>query len=200
MEIKERIIKEATEIISTKGVKAMTMDGVAGALGISKRTLYEHFSDKDSLIQAIICRKGEKGNINIEEISKECTNVLELFFKIYEMGDESHLNLSIKLADEIKKYHPNIFEQTIKHSINEGIKFLKDLLERGIQEELFLADMEKELFANLIMVQTSSLLFSNNPLLKKFPLTEVYKASFFSSLRGISTLKGTKIIDKYLNR
>lgn len=62
-ELKERIIATATEAFTTKGIKSITMDDIAAALGISKRTLYEVFVDKESLLKDCIrrCRQKETG-------------------------------------------------------------------------------------------------------------------------------------------
>ena len=51
VELRERIITAATEAFTSKGIKSITMDDIAAALGISKRTLYEVFSDKESLLK-----------------------------------------------------------------------------------------------------------------------------------------------------
>lgn len=56
VELRERIITAATEAFTSKGIKSITMDDIAAALGISKRTLYEVFSDKESLLKECILR------------------------------------------------------------------------------------------------------------------------------------------------
>ena len=53
-ELRERIIMTATEAFTLKGIKCITMDDIAAALGISKRTLYEVFADKESLLKECI--------------------------------------------------------------------------------------------------------------------------------------------------
>ena len=55
MELRERIIKETFNLLVSKSYKALTMDEIAQNLGISKRTLYEQFPDKDDLL--ISCLK-----------------------------------------------------------------------------------------------------------------------------------------------
>ena len=56
VELRERIITAATEAFTSKGIKSITMDDIAAALGISKRTLYEVFSDKESLLKECILK------------------------------------------------------------------------------------------------------------------------------------------------
>ena len=72
---KEEIIRTTQEIISRNGIRAVRVDEIAQTLGISKRTLYEMFTDKNDLIGAcldamrneqqeriVACRKRRSGN------------------------------------------------------------------------------------------------------------------------------------------
>ena len=54
MDIRDRIIEGAAELFRTYGIKSVTMDSLANHLGISKRTIYEVFSDKDELLIGVL--------------------------------------------------------------------------------------------------------------------------------------------------
>ena len=75
VELRERIITAATEAFTSIGIKSITMDDIAAALGISKRTLYEVFSDKESLLKECILKaqadrgKVKEGNIGSKVLS-----------------------------------------------------------------------------------------------------------------------------------
>ena len=49
METKERIIQEARNLFLRLGIRSVSMDDIATQLGISKKTVYQHFQDKDEL-------------------------------------------------------------------------------------------------------------------------------------------------------
>ena len=51
-ELQQRIIKQATRMFFCNGIKSVTMDMIASQLGISKRTLYENFKEKNELLLA----------------------------------------------------------------------------------------------------------------------------------------------------
>lgn len=76
VELRERIITAATEAFTSKGIKSITMDDIAAALGISKRTLYEVFSDKESLLKECIL----KAQADQGERSITCTSYYSLYF------------------------------------------------------------------------------------------------------------------------
>jgi AcrR family transcriptional regulator len=49
-----RIIESAEEMFFRYGIKSITMDDIAKQLGMSKKTIYQHFSDKDKLVESLI--------------------------------------------------------------------------------------------------------------------------------------------------
>lgn len=53
-ELQQRIIKQATRMFLCNGIKSVTMDMIASQLGISKRTLYENFKEKNELLLACL--------------------------------------------------------------------------------------------------------------------------------------------------
>ena len=72
---KEEIIHATQELIARNGIRAVRVDEIAQTLGISKRTLYEMFTDKNDLVSAcldamshqqqeriVACRKRRGGN------------------------------------------------------------------------------------------------------------------------------------------
>ena len=76
VELRERIITAATEAFTSKGIKSITMDDIAAALGISKRTLYEVFADKESLLKECILQKQAERDKYLQEIYEQSNNCL----------------------------------------------------------------------------------------------------------------------------
>ena len=90
-ELRERIIMTATEAFTLKGIKCITMDDIAAALGISKRTLYEVFADKESLLKECILQKQAERDKYLQEIYEQSNNVLEVILAVFQ---KSHRDLS----------------------------------------------------------------------------------------------------------
>lgn len=65
-ELRERIIQTVVKAFSTHGIKSITMDDIAASLGISKRTLYEVFSDKKSLLEECILTEQRSTDVLIK--------------------------------------------------------------------------------------------------------------------------------------
>ena len=83
-ELRERIVQTAVESFSTHGIKSITMDDIAASLGISKRTLYEIFSDKESLLEECILNEQQNTDALIKNILDTSSNVLEVILRCYQ--------------------------------------------------------------------------------------------------------------------
>ena len=84
VELRDRIIVKATEAFTSHGIKSITMDDIATSLGISKRTLYEVFEDKETLLKEVILKNEEDKNEFLENLLAESTNVLEVILVCFQ--------------------------------------------------------------------------------------------------------------------
>src|SRR5579871_4830043 len=55
--MKDRILETADRLFYLQGIRAIGVDTIAAEIGISKRTLYNHFPSKDALISAYLERR-----------------------------------------------------------------------------------------------------------------------------------------------
>lgn len=107
-ELRERIIMTATEAFTLKGIKCITMDDIAAALGISKRTLYEVFADKESLLKECILQKQAERDKYLQEIYEQSNNVLEVILAVFQKSIEIFHQTNKRFFEDIKKY-PKVY-------------------------------------------------------------------------------------------
>ena len=86
LELRERIIDTALNSFATHGIKSITMDDIAAALGISKRTLYEVFADKESLLKECILHKQAERDKYLQAIYEQSNNVLEVILAVFQLS------------------------------------------------------------------------------------------------------------------
>ena len=87
-ELRERIIMTSTEAFTSKGIKCITMDDIAAALGISKRTLYEVFADKETLLKESILKIQQDRDKYLQEVYEHSSNVLEVILAVFQKSIE----------------------------------------------------------------------------------------------------------------
>ena len=109
VELRERIITAATEAFTSKGIKSITMDDIAAALGISKRTLYEVFSDKESLLKECILKAQADRDKYLQKVFEQSHNVLEVILAVFQKSIEMFHQTNKRFFEDIKKY-PKVYE------------------------------------------------------------------------------------------
>ena len=193
-ELRERIIETAVEAFTIHGIKSITMDDIANSLGISKRTLYEVFSDKETLLEECILRGQKEADEFVKEVLATAENVLEVLLKCYLRSIEKFHATNKKFFEDIKKY-PKAYELLRSRSdqdSEETIQFFKD----GVKQGIFRADVNFAIVNLLVREQID--LLRNTDISKRYSFLEVYESIMFTYLRGISTEKGAQELEAFI--
>jgi len=194
-ELKERIILQALESFRVNGIKAITMDDIANSLRISKRTLYEVFADKESLLSESIIYNQRQSKEALKELVANSENVLEVILKCYQGSVEAYHSVNRRFFDDIKKY-PRVNE-LLKASHEQDNMVVINFLKQGVEQGLFREDINFHILKVLVREQIKLLM--DTDLCEEFDFLEVYESIMFIYLRGISTEKGTKKLDEFIS-
>lgn len=191
--IREKIVHTAYDLFIQYGVKSVSMDEIAKSAGISKRTLYESFEDKESLLAEGIEQYSQRLKQTLAQIERGAYNALEIILLFYEEIMKQPNWHNEKFYDDLKKY-PNVQERIESHRKRCGEKCMA-LLTQGVKEGVFEKDVNLSLTTTLIrelmkMVQPSHAF-------NEYSIIEVYSMILLTFLRGISTEKGRLIIDRF---
>jgi TetR/AcrR family transcriptional regulator, cholesterol catabolism regulator len=196
MEIRDRIIEEATKEFLLYGTRSVTMDGIAVALGISKRTVYENFKDKTELVYTCLDTLSKQHENKNQEIITTPCNVIDIIFSFMREGIKAMTSINPVFFLDMKKYYPEKWNEIQEAGTKNAFNMSCNLLKKGIKEGLFRKDINIPIVAKLFNEQMNFLADE-----KIFPHDEYNFPDLFQSLtinfmRGISTLKGIEIIDE----
>jgi TetR/AcrR family transcriptional regulator, cholesterol catabolism regulator len=198
MDHTEKILKKASEMFLAFGVKNVTMDNLAGELGISKRTLYEQFRDKDELVIKCISHMITEDNKELVELIESAENVVEAMILIIRRQEERRKEFPKVFIEDIKRYYPKVNEAF--YSCRETLKKFSasyTLLEKGRSQGIFRNDLKYDLIDNFIHEMIG--LFHQSTRLKLTNPTdpEIFYNIMLPYFRGISTPKGLEMINKH---
>ena len=111
---REQILRITASLFLERGCKSLTMDEVASANGMSKRTLYELFHDKAELLQECILLQHKDNMLRSEEELSRAGNVLEWFMHSLRSKDSQRMTFYYDFFTEVKKYYPEVFLNVVK--------------------------------------------------------------------------------------
>ena len=197
MDQKELIVSEAAHLFMKYGIRAVTMDSLANPLGMSKRTIYENFSDKDALLENVIMSMTRKQKVLFQKVMAESGNVFEVIFSIMTMAMAHYSGANPTYMVDIKKYHRRVYDKIMKTGDLKNYTMTMEILNRGIDEGMFRSDLNTEI-VNLGIHGMIGMLSDNELLpLERYP-TEVFIDNLLLNyLRGISTEEGLKVLNRY---
>lgn len=193
-DLRERIIQTSLEGFRKHGIKGITMDDIAALLKISKRTLYELFVDKETLLKECILYHQKVAQRVLSNMVANSSNVLEVILKCYQGSVEMYQRVDWRFFDDMKKY-PKVHE-LLKANRDKENKVVIDFLKKGVEQGLFRTDINFEIIHFLLREQMDLLMAKKA--LNEFPFLEVYESIMLTYLRGISTEKGMRELEDFL--
>jgi AcrR family transcriptional regulator len=199
MEVKDRIKQKADELFRRYGIRSITMDEIANQLGMSKKTIYQSFADKDELVDEVISDLLLYNKERCNSDRSKAANAIDEVFLAMEMMDEMFENMNPTILYDLERNHPQTFKkfQQYKHSFL--FMVIKENIERGKKEDLYRADINTDIVAK-IRIETLMLPFNPEVFPKsKFNLVDLEQQMIEYFLFGIASPKGYKLIVKYKN-
>ncbi|MFA6277643.1 MAG: helix-turn-helix domain-containing protein [Pedobacter sp.] len=198
MEVKEYIVEESDKLFCQYGFKSVTMDDIAKHLGMSKKTIYQHFRDKDELVNILIKAKLENQNCTMDFCATSAENAVhEIFFAITNIH-ELLSSMNPKLFYDLQKYHPKAWLYFKEFKENNLGKCIYANLERGIKEGFYRAEINKDILTQMRLDQVDLLFNQHDHYTKnKYNIAQVMAEITEHFLYGICNQKGLEKINHY---
>ena len=194
-----RIIDGAAELFRVYGIRAVTMDDIASHLGVSKRSIYERFRDKDTLLYAVLDSMIARQREKIESILENSPDVISAIFTIIRTGRDHAATMNPLINSDLKKYHNRVMnrlKETCGHPDHEaGVKILEKGISQGIFRESVNTEILSRAFRGIAGLANDEELFPPD----RFERREVMRNVMVSFMRGISTPRGVQLIDSMEN-
>ena len=197
---RERIVEQAAKMFAEQGIKSIRMDDIARSLGVSKRTLYEMFEDKEELLYLSIRFMQSRRMAKMEAKLKENTESLAYLFESLEMM-MGNSELHRRISHNLRKFYPSTFERVRRESEENCGKVLYSLFEHYIDCGLIVSTVDVRLSVTILYYTTTTLITSadNMSLPEGVTLEDAMAYTIINFFRGIATIKGVKQIDDYLS-
>jgi AcrR family transcriptional regulator len=195
--IREKIQKGAEELFMRYGVRSISMDDIARHLSVSKKTLYQHFADKEDIVTVTCQGHLQRNAEEFQSIRKTARNAIEELFQLSVCLKRNMQDMNRSLLFDLQKYHPKAWSVWLDHKN----KFIRESvvrnLKQGIKEGYFRPEMDPEVIAavrmEMVQVAFNEELFPR----ERFRLPEVQAQIFDHFVFGLLAEKGRRLYLKY---
>lgn len=200
METKERIIQEAKNLFLRLGIRSVSMDEIATQLGISKKTVYQHFQDKDELVDRVLQMQINNMQAETIETVQSASNAIEEIFNTMDMMVKHSRNMNPMVLFDLQKYHLSSFQKFHAYKNDFLLNIISNNLKKGVEEGLYRSDIKIEILSKFrletLMIGFNMDAFPSD----KYNVTEVSLVIIENFLYGLATEKGFNMIESYKNK
>ncbi len=195
----DRIIQGGEDLFLKGGIKSVTMDDIAKHIGMSKKTIYQFFKDKNELVVALVNKKLKEDEDQMDEIISKSGNVIEEMINMMKCSEEIFSRINPIVIHDMQKYHPDAWMQFQNFKSGVLVHTLEELLNKGIKQGYIRPEIDVKIMA-IMRVNQVELGFNANV----FPIAEFNTWTVQQQLNehfnyGICTLKGYKLLNEYKN-
>ena len=197
---RNEIIEQVKNLYLEFGIKSVTMDDVSHKLGISKKTLYECFTDKKQLVWSVLENMSTSPNSPYSGGMPKNLNALEELLFYY--------NLQVKMIQDhkpgfiydLKKYYPRFFEHFNKIKRTRFIDHVRNNLVKGKNEGLFRSDLDEEIITRLTLMRMECIMTTDIFDNSSFSKAKLFNEIFRFHLYGIVSETGRKFLEENLDK
>lgn len=198
MPVRERIMETALRMFRMYGIKSVTMFDISRESGVSKKTVYEHFKDKEELVNEGMSFLLNGHLEQFKDFRQHSANAIDELVR--ELGYMELMGKTINpvMIYEIQKYHPDIWKTVEAFKKDCVLGFISENLQRGLSEGLYRNDLKMDIVARMRQLQVEAVFDAVQYPAQQYDIHEVMTQLLQHFILGITTLKGRKIATGYL--
>lgn len=200
--MKEIIFKKALELFTKHGFKSITMDDIAKELGISKKTIYQHFASKNKLVEESVVYVYDSAMTRLLYIQENCATPIHEHFEMKNcIAEMFGFNIQTATIFQFKKYYPKIAEKLRNKRQDDFEITIVRNLKKGVELGFYRKEIDIDFVGHLLFTSSSALFndegFINSMSTHSFEELNTKIAEYH--LRSIVSPKGLKILETLLN-
>lgn len=195
-QLREKILKISMEEFKSKGIRVVKMDDIAALLGISKRTLYEIYSNKEELLLECVKFQEEQYDAYMASFEKDSSNnVIDIIIEFYNKQIQWLSDVNPLYFSDIQKY-----SQVVSYFERRDIERKQDKMifyQRGIREGVFRDDVDYDVLSRILKASIDYI--KQTQMYKEYDLTRILNNIIMLFIRGVCTYDGIKQFDALMS-
>lgn len=171
------------------------MDDVAKHLCISKKTLYEHFKDKEDLVRSIVLMDYNKRHRYFQEIKNRNLNAIEELFEVYKMINTMFRDYNASMEYDIHKYYPDLSVKVRDIRRKKMFDTMYSNMNKGKKEGLYRKDLNSRIIARLHVFKVENMFDNDIFTMDELVSFKVFYEVFIYHMHGIMSSKGRSFFE-----
>ena len=198
-DLKEQIIQDALKLFLQHGIRGMTMQKLASSMGMSTKTLYKFFADKEALLEECLTIHYTGMFLGIEELINSEPNPVAFVCTVFAQSTALDFGANHLFYHDLNYYYPQLQDKIINQQAGMFAPVLIGNMQRGIEEGYFLPWLQP-----LVAFKAVSVLYASVTRFDTFTEfnlkpEQLVQHTIDIYLRGICTEKGLEIINRIKN-
>ncbi|UOE52069.1 TetR/AcrR family transcriptional regulator [Mucilaginibacter sp. SMC90] len=144
---KERILTGSEELFLEAGIKSITMDDIARHLGISKKTIYQHFKDKNDLVTALVSKRLADDEANLCSIISNEGNMIDEMVELTKCTGDIFSRINPAVLFDLQKYHHEGWLLYLRFKTGFLVNIIEKLLKKGIEQGYIRPEIDARVIA-----------------------------------------------------
>lgn len=197
MEPNLRILSFAESLFMQRGIRAVSMDEIAVGLGMSKKTLYQHFADKDELVDGVVAAHLARTQADAKQWREQAADAVHEMFIAMEQIQLHLANMNPILLNDLQKFHPRAYQRFREHKDVFLFQLIRANMQWGMAEGFYRPDLDIDM---LCRYRLASMMIAFNTELfppQQFNLGKLSQNLLQHFVFGLATEKGHKRLMKY---
>lgn len=188
------IIEKSADMFLRHGIKSVTMDDLAKGLGVSKKTIYKYFDDKNDLITKIVMAKTTKDRIVCDQARIDCENAIDALYKISEFVSNMLSNVHSSVFFDLQKYHREAWEVMEEHKHYFVKTQIKQNIERGQREGLYRSSVNPEVISSVYIATMDGLFDGVTFDMDNLKFGQIFNEILDFQIRGLASDEGREYL------
>ncbi|HET8859108.1 TetR/AcrR family transcriptional regulator [Marivirga sp.] len=199
MNTEKNILEGAKNLFMQFGLKSITMDDIARKVGVSKKTIYQFFSDKNSIVYRSVNEHFSDHREEIDRVLDQSKDAIEAMYKISKCMKMQVEAVNPTVLYDLQRYFPKAYKRFLEFKNT----FMKERMEKILQEGIVSGFFRSEIHTEILIIQRIEqvqLAFNNDIFPRdKFDFKEIHEQLFDHFIHGLLTEKGKQKYNQYLN-
>lgn len=200
MSQKQMIIEHAAKMFMHQGIKAVRMDDIAHELSISKRTLYEIFSDKEELLYlAILHYTMQSRERRLESMARIDNDLEVMIYNLREMINQAPTISRVRR--NLKRFYPKVFERLEADAQSRSMEDMRGWIKKCVVKGYFTATADCEFVVRVLRDSVQGIMvFDRDDVHNSLEMISLMSYSLVIFIRGLCTVSGIEIIDSCFDK